>query len=100
MIQKYEHGIRVMDAVYENVELQVNEIKNNFEIKLAEMQENFEKNLRIERQNAEAQRKAHEKAVDALQKNINNINDLKMSLKILSSINICFLKNLMILSLN
>ena len=65
---KYEHGIRVMDAVYENVELQVNEIKNNFEIKLAEMQENFEKNLRIERQNAEAQRKAHEKAVDALQK--------------------------------
>ena len=74
---KYEHGIRVMDAVYENVELQVNEIKNNFEIKLAEMQENFEKNLRIERQNAEAQRKAHEKAVDALQKNINSINDLK-----------------------
>lgn len=74
---KYEHGIRVMDAVYENVELQVNEIKNNFEIKLAEMQENFEKNLKIERQNAEAQRKAHEKAVDALQKNINSINDLK-----------------------
>lgn len=78
---KYEHGIRVMDAVYENVELQVNEIKNNFEIKLAEMQENFEKNLRIERQNAEAQRKAHEKAVDALQKNINNINDLKNEFK-------------------
>ena len=70
-----------MDAVYENVELQVNEIKNNFEIKLAEMQENFEKNLRIERQNAEAQRKAHEKAVDALQKNINNINDLKNEFK-------------------
>ncbi|NAR62055.1 MobV family relaxase [Acinetobacter haemolyticus] len=78
---KYEHGVRVMDAVYENVELQVNEIKNNFEIKLAEMQENFEKNLRIERQNAEAQRKAHEKAVDALQKNINNINDLKNEFK-------------------
>lgn len=75
------HGERVMDAVYENVELQVNEIKNNFEIKLAEMQENFEKNLRIERQNAEAQRKAHEKAVDALQKNINNINDLKNEFK-------------------
>jgi len=78
---KYEHGVRVMDAVYENVELQVNEIKNNFEIKLAEMQKNFEKNLRIERQNAEAQRKAHEKAVDALQKNINNINDLKNEFK-------------------
>ncbi len=45
------------------------------------MQENFEKNLRIERQNAEAQRKAHEKAVDALQKNINNINDLKNEFK-------------------
>jgi hypothetical protein len=28
------HGERVMDAVYENVELQVNEIKKDFEIKL------------------------------------------------------------------
>ena len=78
---KYEHGVRVMDAVYENVELQVNEIKNNFEIKLAEMQENFEKNLRIERQNAEAQRKAHEKAVDALNKNMKNLEDLKETYK-------------------
>lgn len=74
---KYEHGIRVMDAVYENVELQVNEIKKDFEIKLKEMQANFERNLRIERQKSESQRKAHEKAVDALQKNINSINDLK-----------------------
>jgi hypothetical protein len=48
---KYEHGIRVMNAV--------------------------ERNLRIERQKSESQRKAHEKAVDALQKNINSINDLK-----------------------
>ena len=71
------HGERVMDAVYENVELQVNEIKKDFEIKLKEMQADFERNLRIERQKSESQRKAHEKAVDALQKNINNINDLK-----------------------
>ncbi|WP_334475537.1 MobV family relaxase, partial [Acinetobacter pittii] len=78
---KYEHGIRVMDAVYENVELQVNEIKNNFEKKLREMQADFERNLRIERQKSESQRKAHEKAVDALQKNINNINDLKNEFK-------------------
>jgi hypothetical protein len=78
---KYEHGIRVMDAVYENVELQVNEIKKDFEIKLKEMQANFERNLRIERQKSESQRKAHEKAVDALQKNINNINDLKNEYK-------------------
>lgn len=71
------HGERVMDAVYENVELQVNEIKKDFEKKLKEMQANFERNLRIERQKSESQRKAHEKAVDALQKNINSINDLK-----------------------
>ena len=31
----------------------------------------------MERQKSESQRKAHEKAVDALQKNINSINDLK-----------------------
>ena len=74
---KYEHGIRVMDAVYENIELQVNEIKKDFEIKLNEMQADFERNLRIERQKSESQRKAHEKAVDALKKNVNNINDLK-----------------------
>ena len=78
---KYEHGIRVMDAVYENIELQVNEIKKDFEIKLNEMQADFERNLRIERQKSESQRKAHEKAVDALQKNINNINDLKNEFK-------------------
>lgn len=71
------HGERVMDAVYENVELQVNEIKKDFEKKLREMQADFERNLRIERQKSESQRKAHEKAVDALQKNINSINDLK-----------------------
>lgn len=41
------------------------------------MQADFERNLRIERQKSESQRKAHEKAVDALQKNINSINDLK-----------------------
>ena len=74
---KYEHGIRVMDAVYESVDSQVNEIKKDFEKKLKEMQANFERNLRIERQKSESQRKAHEKAVDALQKNINSINDLK-----------------------
>ena len=78
---KYEHGIRVMDAVYESVDSQVNEIKKDFEKKLREMQADFERNLRVERQNAEAQRKAHEKAVDALQKNINNINDLKNEFK-------------------
>ena len=72
---KYEHGVRVMDAVYENVELQVNEIKKDFEKKLREMQADFERNLRVERQKSESQRKAHEKAVDALQKNKNNIND-------------------------
>ena len=71
------HGERVMDAVYENVELQVNEIKKDFEIKLNEMQADFERNLRIERQKSESQRKAHEKAVDALKKNMNNINNLK-----------------------
>jgi hypothetical protein len=71
------HGERVMDAVYENVELQVNEIKKDFEIKLKKMQADFERNLRIERQKSESQRKAHEKAVDALKKNVNNINDLK-----------------------
>lgn len=74
---KYEHGIRVMDAVYSDIESQVTEIKKDFEIKLKEMQANFERNLRIERQKSESQRKAHEKAVDALQKNINSINDLK-----------------------
>lgn len=74
---KYEHGIRVMDAVYSDIESQVNEIKKDFEIKLKEMQADFERNLRIERQKSESQRKAHEKAVDALHKNINNINDLK-----------------------
>lgn len=78
---KYEHGIRVMDAVYESVDSQVNEIKKDFEKKLREMQANFERNLRIERQKSESQRKAHEKAVDALQKNINNINDLKNEFK-------------------
>ena len=71
------HGERVMDAVYENVELQVNEIKKDFEIKLKKMQADFERNLRIERQKSESQRKAHEKAVDALKKNMNNINNLK-----------------------
>ena len=74
---KYEHGIRVMNAVYESVDSQVNEIKKDFEKKLREMQADFERNLRIERQKSESQRKAHEKAVDALQKNINSINDLK-----------------------
>ena len=74
---KYEHGVRVMDAVYSDIESQVTEIKKDFEIKLKEMQANFERNLRIERQKSESQRKAHEKAVDALQKNINSINDLK-----------------------
>ena len=78
---KYEHGIRVMDAVYESVDSQVNEIKKDFEKKLREMQADFERNLRIERQKSESQRKAHEKAVDALQKNINNINDLKNEFK-------------------
>ena len=75
------HGERVMDAVYENVELQVNEIKKDFEIKLKKMQADFERNLRIERQKSESQRKAHEKAVDALHKNVNNINDLKNEYK-------------------
>ena len=74
---KYEHGVRVMDAVYSDIESQVNEIKKDFEIKLREMQANFERNLRIERQKSESQRKAHEKAVDALKKNMNNINNLK-----------------------
>jgi len=74
---KYEHGIRVMNAVYESVDSQVNEIKKDFEKKLREMQADFERNLRVERQKSESQRKAHEKAVDALQKNINSINDLK-----------------------
>lgn len=74
---KYEHGIRVMNAVYESVDSQVNEIKKDFEKKLRGMQADFERNLRIERQKSESQRKAHEKAVDALQKNINSINDLK-----------------------
>ena len=78
---KYEHGIRVMDAVYESVDSQVNEIKKDFEKKLREMQADFERNLRVERQKSESQRKAHEKAVDALQKNINNINDLKNEFK-------------------
>ena len=49
----------------------------DFEIKLKKMQADFERNLRIERQKSESQRKAHEKAVDALKKNVNNINDLK-----------------------
>lgn len=78
---KYEHGIRVMDAVYESVDSQVNEIKKDFEKKLREMQADFERNLRVERQKSESQRKAHEKAVDALQKNINNINYLKNEFK-------------------
>ena len=78
---KYEHGIRVMNAVYESVDSQVNEIKKDFEKKLREMQADFERNLRVERQKSESQRKAHEKAVDALQKNINNINDLKNEFK-------------------
>ena len=78
---KYEHGVRVMDAVYSDIESQVTEIKKDFEIKLKEMQANFERNLRIERQKSESQRKAHEKAVDALQKNVNNINDLKNEYK-------------------
>ena len=78
---KYEHGVRVMDAVYSDIESQVTEIKKDFEIKLKEMQANFERNLRVERQKSESQRKAHEKAVDALQKNINNINDLKNEFK-------------------
>ena len=66
-----------MDAVYSDIESQVNEIKKDFEIKLREMQADFERNLRIERQKSESQRKAHEKAVDALHKNVNNINSLK-----------------------
>lgn len=74
---KYEHGVRVMDAVYADIESQVDEIKKDFEIKLREMQADFERNLRIERQKSESQRKAHEKAVDALYKNVNNINNLK-----------------------
>ena len=74
---KYEHGVRVMDAVYDDIEFQVNEIKKDFEIKLKEMQTDFERNLRIERQKSESQRKAHERAVDALEKNINTINSLK-----------------------
>ncbi|WP_284081744.1 MobV family relaxase [Acinetobacter nosocomialis] len=78
---KYEHGVRVMDAVYSDIESQVNEIKKDFEIKLKEMQADFERNLRVERQKSEAQRKAHEKAVDALQKNVKNINDLKNEFK-------------------
>ncbi|MFX7059990.1 MobV family relaxase, partial [Acinetobacter baumannii] len=78
---KYEHGVRVMDAVYSDIESQVNEIKKDFEIKLKEMQADFERNLRVERQKSEAQRKAHEKAVDALQKNMKNINDLKNEFK-------------------
>ena len=94
---KYEHGVRVMDAVYSDIESQVNEIKKDFEIKLREMQANFERNLRIERQKSESQRKAHEKAVDALQKNINSINDLKDEYKEFIEYKHLFPKNLMIL---
>lgn len=78
---KHEHGVRVMQSVYQNVDLQVDEIKQHFENKLKEMQADFELNLRKERQKTEAQRKAHEKAIDALQKNISSINDLKEEFK-------------------
>ena len=54
------------------------------------MQADFERNLRIERQKSESQRKAHEKAVDALKKNVNNINDLKDEYKEFISTNIFF----------
>lgn len=70
-----------MQSVYQNVDLQVDEIKQHFENKLKEMQADFELNLRKERQKTEAQRKAHEKAIDALQKNISSINDLKEEFK-------------------
>lgn len=74
---KYEHGVRVMGAVYENIERQVFEIKQDFEKKLAKMQADFEQKLRFERQKSESQREAHEKAADALRKNIKNLEDLK-----------------------
>jgi flagellar hook-associated protein FlgK len=64
--------------------------------KLKEMQADFERNLRIERQKSESQRKAHEKAVDALQKNINSINDLKDEYKEFIEYKHLFPKNLMI----
>lgn len=60
---KVLHGERVMNAVYENVEQQIDEFNKDVKVNLSEMHLNFEKKLAAEKMRADKFEKAHEQAV-------------------------------------
>lgn len=57
------HGERVMNAVYENVEQQIDAFNNDVKVSFSEMHLNFEKKLAAEKMRADKFENAHEKAV-------------------------------------
>ena len=62
------HGERVMNAVYENVEQQIDAFNSDVKITFSEMQLNYEKKLAAEKHRADKFEKAHELAIYENQK--------------------------------
>lgn len=62
------HGERVMNAVYENVEQQIDAFNSDVKITFSEMQLNYEKKLSAEKHRADKFEKAHELAIYENQK--------------------------------
>lgn len=60
---KVLHGERVMNAVYESVEQQINTFNKDVKVNFSDMHINFEKKLVAEKLRADKFEKAHEKAV-------------------------------------
>ncbi|MHA3114483.1 MobV family relaxase [Acinetobacter sp. ANC 4193] len=75
---KQQHGERVIDAVYDDVNQQIAEIKKKYDDDFFNMQQSYERLLATERQKAESERKAHERAVRGLSKSLDQIHDLRV----------------------